>query len=401
LLLQGRALREADQCPRAVQPLAAAADSGTDVGTRAAAQLLLGECRVTLGEPAAARHVLTPLVDDPDAATAQRARLWRARASLALGEYPTALADLEGTRDTGAVFDRAAALVGMGRLEEAIGELEAAARLPYDEQRWTAVLGSLGAAAPEAAAALADSLVALSLPSPGQRARLLLADADRWRRVGREDRARARFTQVGELAADSAEGRLARAHLLLAELAGSSDLGRVPEIVLELETIAADGGPAAALTDMARRVLSQLEPQNRVREPADLLLFVLAEAVRDSLGAGPLAGTLFLQLQREHPDSPIAPKALLAAAALLPPMADSLVAAVHRDYPDSPYRLAALGLEAPRFAAIEDSLRTLLEAAPGDPTNLQRPEGDLKRRREDERIRRPGRPAPGRRPMEP
>ncbi len=128
---------------------------------------------------------------------------------------------------------------------------------------------------------------------------------------------------------------------------------------------------------------------------------MVAEAVRDSLGAGPLAGELFLRLQREHPQSSIAPKALLAAAALFPATADSLLAVVDREYPDSPYRLAVRGLDAPRYAEVEDSLRALLAPA-GEAVRAKA--GDERKRAAEDQIRetrRPGKAVPARRTPEP
>ena len=78
--------------------------------------------------------------------------------------------------------------------------------------------------------------------------------------------------------------------------------------------------------------------------------------MRDSLAAPHLAGRLFVGFARTHPGSPFAPKALVAALAVLPDAHDSLVAALDARYPASPYTLALRGADSPAFAAAEDFL---------------------------------------------
>jgi hypothetical protein len=133
-----------------------------------------------------------------------------------------------------------------------------------------------------------------------------------------------------------------------------------------------DGGPVVGLagpvTAVLERVTAELkaggeEPQaspGASQAGPDLRLFLRAEEVRDSLAAFPLAARLFLHVRELYPSSVIAPKALLAAAALAGPgVADSLIEMALRDYPDSPYTLAALGRPTSEFTAVEDSLRRL------------------------------------------
>src|SRR5207302_629255 len=67
-------------------------------------------------------------------------------------------------------------------------------------------------------------------------------------------------------------------------------------------------------------------------------------------------GRLFVGFARTHPGSPFAPKALVAALAVLPDAHASLVAALDARYPASPYTLALRGADSPAFAAAEDFL---------------------------------------------
>jgi hypothetical protein len=99
----------------------------------------------------------------------------------------------------------------------------------------------------------------------------------------------------------------------------------------------------------------------QIRGPTtDATAFRAGELARDSLQAPRLAARLFLDLPARWPGSLFAPKAIIAAMALLPDRGDSLRALLDADYPASPYALALRGLPAPGFAAAEDSLARAL-----------------------------------------
>jgi len=116
---------------------------------------------------------------------------------------------------------------------------------------------------------------------------------------------------------------------------------------------------AGAFADKLDGIVFALGPPEPVHP--DLHLFRSAEEARDSLRAAPLAGRLFLLVAERYPGSVIAPKALLAAAALREEIADSVRAVLSRRYPASPYVRAAAGNYPPEYAALEDSIRTLLD----------------------------------------
>src|SRR6185436_16149582 len=143
------ALLEAQECDRALAPLTFVSDSSNDAAQRRRSTLLLGQCRVLMGDPTRARATLTQLVGDSDSDLASQARVWRARAALAQADYAGALADLTGMTDTAVAFDRADAMLGMGNALEAAAVLARVAPAAYDEQRWPAALESLGNVAPE------------------------------------------------------------------------------------------------------------------------------------------------------------------------------------------------------------------------------------------------------------
>src|SRR5581483_10100436 len=108
---------------RAAGPLVAAIDSSPDPLIRRDASLLLGQCRVALNDFRGAVTVLTPLVSDKDARVSRAARTWRGRASVARGDYASALADFGDASDTATAFYRAAALIGSGRVDDGVALL--------------------------------------------------------------------------------------------------------------------------------------------------------------------------------------------------------------------------------------------------------------------------------------
>ena len=84
--------------------------------------------------------------------------------------------------------------------------------------------------------------------------------------------------------------------------------------------------------------------------------FRVAEIARDSLHAPALAGQLFLDAAAADSASPYAPKALIAALAVLPERRDSLVALLDARYAESPYTRAFQGQASVAYAAAEESL---------------------------------------------
>lgn len=108
-------------------------------------------------------------------------------------------------------------------------------------------------------------------------------------------------------------------------------------------------------TDEASHVLGLLKEVMVVPEtPATR--FRAAEIARDSLHAPELAGQLFLEAAAADAGSLYAPKALIAALAVLPERRDSIVALLDSRYAASPYTRAFHGEPSVAYAAAEDSL---------------------------------------------
>jgi hypothetical protein len=90
---------------------------------------------------------------------------------------------------------------------------------------------------------------------------------------------------------------------------------------------------------------------------ADLQLFLAAETARDSLAAPALAVSLFRTIIERLPDSPYAPKAILAGHALDPAWGESVLPLLEERYAASPYVALVRGEEPYGYRELEDSLQ--------------------------------------------
>jgi tetratricopeptide (TPR) repeat protein len=369
LLLWGQSLRRGGECDEAVQPLQLAVDSSPDPTLRERAALELGACRVVIGEPDAAAIVLAPLLEAGDSAIAAGAALWKGRAELARGASGAAIQDLLRAPPDSAAFDLARAYGAADSVSVARAVLQAQLAAPYEEDRWILTLDFLGARDLQAATDLTDDLVARSDLTAGERARLLLADGERWDAIGEWDHAAGRYTEAVRAAPDSLEGGVAGARLVLVDVKRAADPADLPELLERSRAVAERGGEAARLVGPAERLLREVVQALEPPVGADdaVRLFGVAEALRDSLEAPKLAAALFWRIAQDHPASFVAPKALLAAAALEPERAAAALSLLTTRYRDSPYALALSGEGLDAFRAAEDSLRVLRAAARRQP----------------------------------
>jgi hypothetical protein len=113
---------------------------------------------------------------------------------------------------------------------------------------------------------------------------------------------------------------------------------------------------AATVRDLVSRVLSAADSAAAGAAQADLQLFLAAETARDSLAAPALAVSLFRTIVESLPDSPYAPKAILAAHALDPVWGESVLPLLDERYALSPYVALARGEEGYGYRELEDSL---------------------------------------------
>ena len=360
LTLQGEALARIGSCGVAEAPLRRVLEGGSDGTLRERAALVLAQCALDAGDPAAAERALVVPLESRDRGRRSRAAYLAGRAAVVRGDVPAALERLAGSEDAAAGFTRARLLAAAGRTGEVAALLDTLTRRRFVEAEWAAALDDVArASGPDVAAHTLDRLLARQRVRDGARARLLLADGNRRLAGGELDAAQRRYAQAERAAPDSVEGQ--RARLLLVRVTASraerpDELAAVARRLTGLLQ-SGPGGPldaeALAFQETVRRVLV-------LDASGDAALFRAAELARDSLGSAPLAGWLFLRIVTLAPSSLFAPKGLVAAAGLLPQSHDSLVALLSSRYPTSPYTLAVRGEASPAYAAAEDSLARAL-----------------------------------------
>jgi tetratricopeptide (TPR) repeat protein len=341
------------------------------------AHFFLGRCQYAYGDTDSAIASFSRTLPSDDTLLASAAHLWRGRARAVLGEYEGAIVDFSASSLVDAAFDLSLAYARLGRRAEAERVLRWRVDGEYREGLWLATLDSIGEHLPELSATIAELL--LELPDLGktERGNLLLQDGDRWSEQGENVRAISRFQQVVAVASGEPAGFTARFRLIVADLRSTADLSRLPAWSDSLAGVAdLFGAIQPAIPEIASAVeMAAVSLQNRAEgdgaaddwrlQNPDLEMFLAAEALRDRVNATTLAAALFQEIVNRFPRSPLAPKALLAAAALDPDAADSLMATVRRLYPWSPYTMVLRGAALDAYAAIEDSLRTLILARRG------------------------------------
>ena len=343
------------------------------------ASLMLGTCFETRNDPASALGAYSRLLDSKDQTRRSEAYFRHARAARELGLYQDALADLEHSRNPLTSGERAAALMGLGRKEEALVIIDSLLARHDTLSPWKEILDSYSNSSPVEAEALIDRVTRDTLFRTSVRVDWLASEAERLLPI---DRARAAMV----LAHGDSLGGGASTHsrqialgLVLSDLAQVPSLTELPAIIDRLNDLGERGGPSAPQAyrgaRAAQSVLTAADPAQRGAPQYDLRLFLAAEVARDSLGAKLLAGNILKQLATEWPDSPYAPKAILAMALFAPAAAESISTPVLEHHADNPYVLAVRGKDAPGLGQLEDSLRNFMlkYRAPGADDRRGRP----------------------------
>jgi len=360
LVLQGEALARSGGCARAQGTLALALRSVRDGALRERAALAAAECALEQNDPVGADRELAIVVQSRNGRRRSRGTWLAARAAAARGDYASAIEWSRRSEDPAAGPQRARVLLLAGRAGEAIALVDTLARGAVREGEWVSLLEDVSrAAGADAASDALDRLLARGRMPAGARGRLLLADADRLFAAGRTAAAAARYAGVVQLVPDSVEGQRARVRRIRVLAAQADSLPELASARRQLERLTENGGVGAA-ADEAQALQSLLTRASGSVEAPGLVGFGVAELVRDSLRAPRVAARLFLAFAAGRPSSIFAPKALVAAAALLPEQHDSLLAVLDSSHAASPYTLALRGDPSPGFAAAEDSLARAL-----------------------------------------
>ena len=343
LYLAGRGAALGGRCesglPRLEEFLSAApAGSGREHRERAErARLSAAICHVRERRPSEALRALEPLLAAPRSPLRRDASLWAARAATALGDHEAAARHLSALGEGEAQWELLSASLRAGALARAESLLADRARAGDYRDAVSAAVRDLWAAGRVAGADSAVARFGVSRAPANARARLHL--------------------ELGELALSEGRSALARPHLGAARRLTSDTLVERRSEAL-LSTLALR---EAATIDGAARVLARsgagqgTEAHQRLSDvvmlvrllstrpdPTGASLFLAAEVARDSLGAPELARALFARLPETYPDSPVAPKALLAATVVAPESAAVYRRRVLEQYRVSPYaRLVA------------------------------------------------------------
>jgi len=356
LLLQGRALRALGQCGPALGPLERARTTSPDRSIREEAAILAAGCHLEVGDAERALAVTLEGQSSPDEGRASRAHYWRGRAAQSLGDHRGAERDLAASREPDAAVWRAVSLAMLRDTERLRPILDSLLGGGAAESEWRSVVDALASSLPGEASRVLETIAnAPPWLDAGAPARLYLAAGRAALRSRDSTSAQAWLVEATRQGIDSAAVREASITLATLDLARAATKDEIVMLVARLDTLAAAGGSgareAAQTSARARRIAED------IAEPGALLL--QAEMARDSIAAGQLAVTLFLEVADRWPASLFVPKALLAAAALDPARGDSLVDVVMNRYPGSPYVLAIGGRASASFQVLEDSLLAL------------------------------------------
>ncbi len=387
LLIKSKALIVRGSCPEAIPYLEQVLFSSTDSDLVEQANLLLGGCYAELDQPEAVIRYLEAVSAGTNPERSAAARALYGSALTRLGRYQEALDVFSDLDDRQLDGERAVALAGSGRIGAADDLADSLIARRDTFVVWDSVLAAVARHDLPTATELTDQLVAQDSILPETRAKYYLDDGRRWVAV---DPARAieRFKLATEDSTARRNGGTARIEWAVIELSWVKTSEELVVVLSVLEPATRSGGAdalrARRLMETIQRVRSTADTLTKESPNGDIEQFLLAEAARDSLGAPQLAHSFFRRLTQDWPESPYAPKALLAMATL-----DAANAIVYRQYllyayPDSPYLSYLAGGDTDSLRGLEDSLqayafsKVVRQVQPG-----RRGQGRLRRVRSD------------------
>ena len=366
-ILRGLALAKLGQCEQALGPLSRVGVANLKSGLTEDTWLATGRCQATLGNIAAADAAFAQVIESKSSARKREARFQRARTLRALGRYEEAVTLLEGSQEPRALPELLLSLAGAGRLPESMTLADSLIAKGDTTQPWDSLVVILGRQDPSNAAALVDRLRHLKRATEKQ-SRLLLDDG--LRLVGTDTaRALARFREAVKVGGDGDAAGRAGLQLVRLDLSRVSRPQELSSPIQSLQAVAQKHRTVAQevsqLQATAHRVMTSYDSVPAGSTRGDLRLFLLGEAARDSLDSARLAHGIFLRILNEWPDSPYAPKAVLAAQQLDPEWADSGRVLLETRYRDSPYLAMIRGEEGSAYRSLEDSLGAFASTSTG------------------------------------
>lgn len=374
--LMGRAHARLGNCTRARPALEAALAAPLDSAMALDAELWLAGCYADLGlqQEAIMRYERLATIGGPDVQRSARTGL--VRSLRMLGHADDAVRIIEAHPDLPAL-ERLSSLAAAGRGPAVLTLADSLVAAGDSSVPWDSVITWLAARDRTAASELLDHVDSAPGVTPAVHANRLLADGARF--TDDPARARARFELVRnqtDAAEAAATARLELIRLDMRSVDAPEQLGPLLD-ALAKEMAESPLGPQAEMLHRSIEQVASAVDSSAPGSPAgDMRIFLAAEAARDRLVAPRLAATLFRRIATGWPQSPYAPKALLAAAALA---GDTLLAAeAETRYPTSPYVLAVGDTAMASLRALEDSLGAFADSMrvrPPAPATAPRPAG--------------------------
>jgi hypothetical protein len=304
--------------------------------------------------------MLTRVVESADPARRTEARLLRGRALRLTGRPDQAVQTLEGLDSPRARQERLLALAAAHRRDAALALADSLLSVSDTTARWDTVAATVGRVEPLIASTLVDRLKDRKGMAAGPRAQMLYEDAVRLAPLDTA-RAGARLREVAVLREPPEYVERARLALTRQWIARTSSVDELRPVMADLNARAASRSTAASEAAVVRAFVSQIltaaDSSAAGAARADLQLFLAAETARDSLVAPALAVGLFRTIVEGLPDSPYAPKAILAGHALDPVWGESVLPLLDERYALSPYVAIARGEEGYGYRELEDSLQ--------------------------------------------
>lgn len=361
-LLAGRAYARLNSCTQARPMLERSLPRVADSVLIDEGRFALAKCQAALGDHAEAIASLRALADRGPAERRRSVRLALARSLRLSGSSEEAITVLAGVQGKGSDAERVVAFADAGRAAATLALADTLIAAGDTAVLWDSAVVGLARTDPAAASLLLDRILPIGNSPPERQAQRLLDDASRLAAVD-SVRMRARLAQAAEVGRQTGSGARARLELIRARLAAADELADLDSASLALGT-EADASPLAAELATLHAVVTRVraaDTLNALTPQGDLRLFLAAEAARDSLHARLLAAELFRRVSSTWPASPYAPKALLAAARLVPAPAEAR-ALLEERYAGSPYLAVARGEDASALQALEDSLGAFARA---------------------------------------
>lgn len=360
LYLRALAWERLDDCQSAIPALEKLIASTRDPALSEKGTFLLGTCWAKTGNASNASAVFARLINATDPARRDEALFQHGRSLRLGGQYAEALPELRQTSRPGSRGERAAALAGLGRLEAAELVVDSLLQAGDLEAPWDSIIVLSGRHDPAFASRLVDRLVVLPGVDPEQQSHWLMQDALLLARTDL-DAGLARLRQADSIAKGTGNEGMAPLHsvrLRLHALEGGEGLDSLLAQTWRIGEIGGSvGGDAQRLALILEGVAGVLDSVTPGTGQGDIQLFLAAETARDSLDAPGVSEFAFRRLLQDFPDSPYAPKAILALVALGNMAPDSALALIQRSYPRTPYLTVAEGIGGESFTQLEDSLR--------------------------------------------